>query len=104
MGLEREKVKELVKKANMIRYDYDIGHETTKGFWWGCDYLNDYADRKGEVDRICGDNPDYDGACYNLKHGVYLYRLAYEKFELFAIITDKGIKEIKKCSKSKKKS
>ena len=99
MKLDRKVVKELIKKTDMIRYDYDIGHETTKGFWWGCDFLNDYCDRKAEVDRICQDNPDYDGAVYNLKHGVYLYRMIRDKFELIAIISDKGIKL---CSKSKK--
>lgn len=98
MKLDRKVVKELIKKADMIRYDYDIGHETKKGFWWACSFLND-DDGKYELDKICQDNPDYDGAVYDLKHGVYLYRMIRDKFELIAIISDKGIKL---CSKSKK--
>lgn len=104
MGLERKEVKAILKKGDMVRFSWKhLDYEQIYHFW-SVDSLDNEVEEDSSLHLIMQEPSSGGSAVYNLDLGVYIYKLVRNDYKLIAIITDKGIKEIKKCSKSKKKS
>ena len=77
-------LKQIVRKANLVKYCWYATHESRIPLWC-TDYLLDKTDRDTVVRGV-------EFEIYDLSRGVYLYKSIRNKFKLIAVITNKGIK------------